>query len=101
MRVMPPPSSSSNAGQIASPSVSQTPTNSNYPNRQITRARLSLTARTPHKAARHYHGGVIYLPLFQLSPTSTTTPTQADLYFYYLFNAISLGGGLQASIEKK
>ena len=56
----PPPS---NAGQIALPSVSQTPTNSNYPNRQITRARLSLTARTPHKAARHYHGGVIYLPL--------------------------------------
>lgn len=61
MRVMP-PSSTCNPGQIASPSVSQTPTNSNYPNRQITRAGLSLTARMPHKAARHYHGLIIYLP---------------------------------------
>lgn len=64
MRATPPPSSS-NTGQIASPSVSQTATNSNYPNRQITRAGLSLTARTSHKAARHYHRGVIHLALLQ------------------------------------
>lgn len=95
-----PPAPSCNAGQIASPSVSQT--NSNYPNRQITRARPSLTAGTPHRAARHYHGGVIYMPLLPAPPPPPPPPPpRADLFRYYLFNAISSRGGLRASTRKK
>lgn len=56
-------------GLIASPSVSQTLTNSNYPNGQIRRAGLSLMDRTSHKASRLHHRDVIYLALAE-SPQS-------------------------------
>lgn len=57
-------------GLIASPSVSQTLTNSNYPNGQIRRAGPSLMARTSHKASRLHHRDVIYLALAE-SPQSS------------------------------
>lgn len=56
-------------GLIASPSVRQTLTNSNYPNGQIRRAGLSLMARTSHKASRLHRRDVIYLALAE-SPQS-------------------------------
>lgn len=63
-------------GLIASPSVSQTLTNSNYPNGQIRRAGLSLMARSSHKASRLHHTDVIYLALAESpqSPNCSASP---------------------------
>lgn len=56
-------------GLIASPTVS------NYPSSQITRAGLSLMARTSNEASRHYHGDVIY------HPTRITPILQLHLFY--------------------
>lgn len=67
MSVVSTPLIRADTGLIASPSVS------NYLNPQITRAGLSLMARTSHKASRHYHGDAIYQPPLDSPQSSNCT----------------------------